>query len=130
MLSPAEGGTKSAFVGNYPQSPISPQSMALSLQRHEASQTNLYILSYAAEATPQLTSSETSPSAITMSAQTSQQAVTSTMNTFPTPASSVSGYPTSSSQPKITDADGDVEIKTNTGDTSGAGEPSQTVDAT
>ena len=117
VLSPAEDGSKSALVGNYPQSPISPQSMALSLQRHEASQTNLYISSYAAEATPQLTSSETSPSTVPMSAQTSQQAVTSTTNTLPTPASSVGGYPTSSSRPNLTDGEGDGEIKMNVGDT-------------
>ena len=117
VLSPAEGSSKSALVGNHPQSPISPQSMALSFQRYEASQANLYMSSYAAEATPQLTSSETSPSTMAMSAQASQQAVASTMNTFPTPASSVGGYPTSSSRPNLTDGEVDVEIKTNAGDT-------------
>lgn len=93
--SPAAGFLKeshSPFLSSdqLPQTPASPPLMSVSAQNHAINITSSQ--ASFSQATSQSTNLSSPPSSVPMSAQVFQQATLSTTDSFPTPASSVSGH--------------------------------------
>src|ERR1700712_3681788 len=93
--SPAAGSLKEnhrlpIFSEHIPQTPTSPPLMSVSDQSHAADFTTSHTSPNQATVQP---SNSSPPSSAPMSTQVSQQPTMSTTNSFPTPASSVSGQP-------------------------------------
>ena len=93
--SPAAGSLKESrqlpvSSDHIPQTPTSPPLMSVSDQNHVSNFTSSQAPSNQTTSQPQNTSSP--PSSTPMSTQVSQQPTVSTTNSFPTPASSVSGH--------------------------------------
>lgn len=84
-----------------PQTPTSPPLMSVSDQCHVSPSTSNQALPNQATTQPPNTSSP--PSSTPMSTQLSQQPTVSATNSFPTPASSVSGHPTNATSTEDTD---------------------------
>ncbi|KAI9801975.1 MAG: hypothetical protein M1825_003030 [Sarcosagium campestre] len=110
----------------HPHTPTSPPNAipitsAAQQQRH--SSPNAAPNQTSATVSSQMTSSSSPPSTVAMSTQNSQQNSATTINTFPTPASSVTGHGSSSFRPSDgEDGDGDIHMK-NDADDRGSREP-------